>query len=182
MPKLSKPADRICGSCLHGKQARASYKSKIYQSTSQPLELVHTNLCGPARVQTLQGERYFMLFIDDYTRIIWVTFLKTKSEAFDKFKLFNAKVENESGHKIKCLRSDNGGEFVLTEFKNFCEQNGIKRKYYTSNTPQQNGISETKNRIVQEATRTMLLEAKQAETFWREALAAAVYIIKIELS
>ena len=63
-----------------------------------------------------------MLFIDDYSRMIWVIFLKTKSEAFDKFKLFKAKVENECGHKIKCLRSDNGGEFTLTEFNNLCEK------------------------------------------------------------
>ena len=118
-----------------------------------------------------------MLFIDDYTRMIWVTFLKTKSEAFDKFKLFKAKVQNECGHKIKCLRSDNGGEFTLTEFKNFCEENVIKRQYCTANTPQQNGITERKNRTVQEAARTMLLEAKAAETLWKEAVVAVVYTI-----
>ena len=118
-----------------------------------------------------------MLFIDNYSRMIWITFLNTKSEAFNKFKLFKTKVENECGHKIKCLRSDNGGEFTLTEFKNFCEENGIKRQYCTTNTPQQNGITERKNRTVQEAGRTMLLEAKVAETFWKEAVAATIYTI-----
>jgi hypothetical protein len=70
----------------------------------QPLELVHIDLCGPTRTKILQGERYFMLFIDDYTRMTWVTFLKNKSKAFDKFKAFKALVENETEMKIRCLR------------------------------------------------------------------------------
>ena len=70
MPRIPKPTNRLCGSCLHGKQVRTTFKPKIHQSTSQPLELVHTDLCGPARIQSLQGERYFMLFIDDYSRMI----------------------------------------------------------------------------------------------------------------
>ena len=106
---------------------RPNFKVKVYQSTSHPLELVHTDLCGPARTKTLQGELYFMLFIDEFSRMTRVTFLKNKFEAFEKFKLFKAKVENESGHKIKCLRSDNGGEFTSGEFKIFYEENGIKR-------------------------------------------------------
>ena len=141
------------------------------------MELVHIDLCGPARVQTLEGELYFTLFINDYSRMTWVTFLKSKSEAFKKFKLFKAKVENESGRKIKCLRSDNGGEFTSGEFKSFCDEEGIKRQYCTARTPQQNGIAERKNQTVQEAVRTMLLEANLTETFWREAVGAAVYII-----
>ena len=75
-------------------------------------------------------------------------------------------------------RSDDGGEFLLTEFQNFFEEHGIKRQYYTTNT-QQNGITERKNRIVQEAARTMLLEEKVAEIFWREAVGVVVYIINI---
>jgi hypothetical protein len=68
-------------------------------------------------LRVLQGESYFMLLIDDYTRMTWVTFLKNKSEAFEKFKAFKALVENETDMKIKCLRSDNGGEFTSNEFE-----------------------------------------------------------------
>ena len=64
--------------------------------TSHPLEIIHTNIYGPTRTKILQGEYYFMLFIDDYTRMSWVTFLKEKSEAFEKFKFFQVKVENET--------------------------------------------------------------------------------------
>ena len=86
-----------------------------------------------------------MLLIDDYTR---VTFLKEKSEAFMKFKAFKALVENERIHEIKCLRSNNGGEFTSNEFNEFCENPGIKRQFLGAKNPQQNGVAERKNRTV----------------------------------
>ena len=91
-----------------------------------------------------------MFFIDDYTRMTWVTFLKKKSEAFEKFKIFKEMVENETHVKIKCLRSDNGGEFNSNEFNEFCKTHGIKRQFSVANTPQQNDVVERKNRTVQE--------------------------------
>lgn len=91
-----------------------------------------------------------MLLIDDFSCMTWVTFLKEKSKALEKFKVFKALVENEIGLKIKCLRSDNGGGFTSNEFINFCEKNGIKRQYSTTRTTHQNDVVERKNRIVQE--------------------------------
>ena len=81
----------------------------------------------------MQGESYFMLFINDFTRMAWVFFLKEKSEAFNKFKAFKILVENETEEKIKCIRSDNGGEFTSKEFDLFCEIHGMKRKLSSSN-------------------------------------------------
>ena len=92
MQKILKPINRLCGSYQHGKDVREKFKEKVFNSTSHPLEIVHIYLCGPARTQTLQGERYFMLFIDDYSIMTWVTFLKNKTKAFKKFKLFKPKV------------------------------------------------------------------------------------------
>ena len=97
--------------------------------TSHPLEIVHTDPYGPTRTTIRQGEHYFMLIIDDYTRMTWVTFLKEKSEAFEKFKIFKAMVENETYMKIKCLRSDNRGEFTSKYFNEFCEIHCIKRPF-----------------------------------------------------
>ena len=106
----------------------------------------------------------------------WVTFLKEKSEAFMKFKSFKALVENESNIKIKCLISDNGGDFTSNEFNDFCETHGIKRQFSAAKTPQQNGVVERKKRIVQEAARTMLNEAKLPDGYWRETVYATIYI------
>ena len=75
-----------------------------------------------------------MLFIDDFTRMCWVSFLKEKSEAFQKFKAFKIIVENEIGEKLKCLRYNNGGEFTSGEFNLFCENHGIKRQFSTKDT------------------------------------------------
>ena len=81
-----------------------------------------------------------MILVDDFSRMMWVAFLKEKSEAFDKFKIFKNRVENESGVKIKCLRPNRGGEFTSREFNIFSEENGIKRKISSPKTPKKNGI------------------------------------------
>ena len=85
-----------------------------------------------------------MLLIDDYTRMTCVTFLKEKSETFEKFKIFKAMIENEINQKIKCLRSDNGGEFTSNKFNDFCEIHGIKRQFSAAKTPQENNVVERK--------------------------------------
>jgi hypothetical protein len=104
MPKITKPSRTICKLCQHRKKSRVSFKTKEY-TTSKPLELVHTGLCEPTITKNLQGDlSYFMFLIDYYTRMTWVTFLKNKSEAFEKFKEFKSLVENETNLKIKCLR------------------------------------------------------------------------------
>ena len=106
-----------------------------------------------------------MLFIDDFTRMAWVCFLKEKSEAFKLFKTFKTLVENEKEAKIKCLRSDNGGEFNSKEFDLFYETHGIKRQFSTARTPQQKGIVERRNRTVQEDSRTILNEATLSDGY-----------------
>ena len=118
-----------------------------------------------------------MLFIYDFTRIAWVFFLKEKSEAFNKFKAFKTLFENETKAKIKCLRSNNGSEFTSKEFDLFCETHGIKRQFFVAKTPQQNGIAERRIRTVQEATRTMLNQARLSNGYWREAVSITIRIL-----
>lgn len=77
LSKLEKPADIVCKDYQMGKQTRTSFKSKDLSYT-KPFELVHTDLCGPNRTASLQGEKYFMLLIDDFSRMTWMTFLKEK--------------------------------------------------------------------------------------------------------
>ena len=86
MPKISKPTNTICESCRHDKQTKVEFKTKEHFAP-RPLELVHTNLCGPMRTKVLYGELYFMLMIDDYTKMKVVTFLKKNTEAFYCFRI-----------------------------------------------------------------------------------------------
>ena len=103
MPKISKTPTTLCEACRHGKQTKVQFKTKEHFS-SHPLELIHTDLCGPMRTKGLHGEFYFMLMIEDYTRMTAISFLKKKSEAFECFKIYKELVKNETDLKIKFLR------------------------------------------------------------------------------
>ena len=92
------------------------------------------------RKNSPRGEQYYILFINDFSRMCWIGFIKHKDEALEKFQIIKALVENELYLKIKFLRSDRGGEYILDEFFDFCEQHGIKRQFYVAGTPQKNGM------------------------------------------
>ena len=105
LPDISILENTICKSCQFGKKTRAHFPEKE-GSASKPRELVHTDLCGPSRKKSPRGEEYFILFIDDFSRMCWIGLLKHKDEAFEKFQAFQYLVENELDRKIKCLRSN----------------------------------------------------------------------------
>ena len=158
LPRISKPNNFVCESCQMGKLTLAQFKSKSFTSLEKPLQIVHMNLCGPSRKEGTGGEHYFMLVIDDFSRLTWVSFLREKSDAFEKFKKFNALAENHIGRKLKAIHSDRGEEFLSRDFKEFCDRHGIKREYTISGTPQQNGVVECQNRSVQHMARAMKSE------------------------
>jgi hypothetical protein len=111
LPVIKDLSSSVYKQCQHGKQTRVKFKTKEH-STTKPLEIVHANVYGPMRTTGLKGERYFLLFMDDFTRMTWMFLLKKKSETFSCFQIFKESTENECDMKIKCLRSDNGGESV----------------------------------------------------------------------
>ena len=177
LPNLNSDHSSICKGCALGKNTKHSFPNSVHKSKNI-LELIHTDLCGPMSVPSLNGCQFYVIFIDDYSRRTWIYFLKTKesSEVLSKFKEFKALVENQSGQKIKTLRSDNGGEFTSDIFKNFCISVGIKREYSVPYNPQQNGIAERKNRSIVESARAMLHDQNLHYSFWAEASNTAVYI------
>jgi len=91
------------------------------------LDYIHSNLWGPSKVPSLGGKLYMLTFVDDFSCKVWVYFLRQKNETFFMFKKFKALVDNQTGRNIKKLRSDNGLEFVESEFNEFCGVNGIAR-------------------------------------------------------
>ena len=109
---------------------KSIFKSKTYTS-KEVLEIVHTDLCGAIEALSYKGDRYIMLFVDDYSRMMTIMFLKKKSNAFQMFKWYLARVEKETRKSLECLRLDKGGEFTSREFEVFCNDKGIKRRKST---------------------------------------------------
>ena len=99
----------VCEGCVLGKHHREMFDKGKSWRDKEPLQLIHSDICGPLETPSLSHAVYFLTFIDDFTCKTWVYFLKYKSETFFKFLLFKSLVENESGKKIKTLRNDNGG-------------------------------------------------------------------------
>ena len=154
LPKID--SLNFCEGCVYGKQCRPSFPVGKAWRASHCLKLVHVDLCGPMFVESLGGRRYFLLLVDDFSRMCWVYFWKCKSEAFEQFKRFKSLVEKQSGCQIKSLRTDRGGEFLSTEFNTYCEENGIHRELTAPRTLQQNGIAERKTRTIVEMGRSMM--------------------------
>ncbi|GJV18873.1 retrovirus-related pol polyprotein from transposon TNT 1-94 [Tanacetum coccineum] len=175
IPGLTKVSLPFCEYCVISKQHRLKFKTSNSRSVSV-LELVHSDV-WQAPVQSLGGAKYFVSFIDDYSRRCWVYPIKKKSNVFEVFKVYKARVELDSGKKIKCLRTDNGGEYTGDEFDLFCRQEGIKRQFTTAYTPQQNGVAERMNSTLLERARAMLATTSLGKSFWAEAVNTACYVI-----
>lgn len=166
-----------CVSCAEGKQSRAPFHKKdVVIKTSGILELVHTDLGGPMG-PSLGGARYFSLYIDDFSRKVFPSFLKEKSAAVGAFRMFKAVTENQTGLKVKRLRSDNGTEVVNQEMIDICAEAGIIHEKSAPYTPQQNGVSERMMRTVVERARCMLSDGNLDQKLWAEAIHHAVYLI-----
>ena len=176
LPNLKYQSDALCEACQKGKQIKTSFNSTNIVSTSRPLELLHIDLFGPTRIASLNGKKYGLVIVDDYTRWTWVKFLAHKDESFKIFCILYKNIQNSKGTCISAIRSDHGGEFENESFQTFCEENGITHNFSTPRTPQQNGVVERKNRSLQEMTRTMLHDTNMAKHFWAEAVNTACYI------
>lgn len=176
LPSL-KDSTKICTDCLVGKQHREAFPQKSPWRASKRLELIHADICGPIKPESNSNKRYFITFIDDYSRKTWVYFLSEKSAALEIFKKFKAMVEKETEDSICCLRTDRGGEFISLEFDRFCSSNGIKRQLTASYTPQQNGVAERKNRTIMNMVRSMLSEKEVPKQFWPEAVNWSIFVL-----
>nr|GFA53211.1 putative ribonuclease H-like domain-containing protein [Tanacetum cinerariifolium] len=160
LPTKSFDNDHTCTACLKGKQNKASCKSKLVNSMTKPLHTLHMDLFGPTSVSSISHKWYCLVVTDDFSRFTWTFFLRTKDETSDILKKFITEIENLKDYKVKIIRCDNGGEFRNKEMNDFCSQKGVKREFSNARTPQQNGVTERRNRILIEAARTMLADAK----------------------
>src|SRR5258708_2453944 len=135
--------EEFCEACAMGKVHRSPFLLS-QSSTTRCLELIHTDLCGPLTT-SIDGWNYFTLFIDDYSQMKFIYFLKKKDYVFNTFKEFKTMVERDTNLCIKCICSDNGGEYTSPTFSDFLKSEGITHQTTTPYSPEQNGQSEHAN-------------------------------------
>jgi len=164
LPQL-KCSSLLCEDCVLGKQHRNSFPRENMWRASQPLQLLHANICGPISLISNSHQWYLLTFIDDFSRKFWVLFLTDKLDAFKQFQLFKTKIEKEIGTSIRGLRTDRGGEFTSNEFFKFYATNDIHHQLTAAYTPQQNGVVERKNRTIMNMVRSLLTSRQVPKTF-----------------
>jgi hypothetical protein len=127
--------DGVCTGCDLGKNVKGSFSSNDNRYKGI-LDLIHTDVCGPMTIFSLNEYLYYVLFINDHSQKTWIYFLKTKDGVLARFQEFKYQVEKLTGRRIKELRSDNGGEYTSRDFNDFCIKAGINREYIVPYNPQ----------------------------------------------
>lgn len=168
--------EKICEDCIIGKQQREPFNVSKKQS-KDILELIHTDLCGPMEQTSIGGSKYFLTFIDDFSRYLHVYILDSKDQVTETFIDFKNMIEKQTGKKIKKIRSDNGKEYLNEKLKKMLKNEGIVHQLTVRYTPQQNGVAERMNRSIVEKARTLLSDAKLNKEYWAEAVATAAYLL-----
>ncbi|KAK2988761.1 hypothetical protein RJ640_025920 [Escallonia rubra] len=165
-----------CEVCELAKSHRVSFPLALNKSPD-PFMIIHSDVWGPSKVNSLGGSRWFVTFIDDCTGMTWVQLMKSKSEVNVLFQQFCKMIHTQYNARIQVLRSDNGGEYLSAELQQYLKAHGIIHQTTCSNTPQQNGVAERKNRHLLEVVRASLIEAHLPLSYWSEALILTAYLI-----
>ncbi|GJT34671.1 retrovirus-related pol polyprotein from transposon TNT 1-94 [Tanacetum coccineum] len=175
LPKLKSEKDHLCSACAIGKSKKKPHKPKSEDTNQEKLYLLHMDLCGPMRVASVNGKKYILVIVDDYSRFTWVKFLRSKDEAPDFIIKFLKMIQVRLKVPVRRIRTDNGTEFVNQTLREYYEKVGISHETSVARSPQQNGVVERRNRTLIEAARTMLIYAKALLFLWAEAVATACY-------
>src|SRR5271154_1252957 len=164
-----------CESCILAKQHRLPFHDSNYHATEK-LEYIHSDLCGPF-VLSIGKSKYYLTLIDDFTRFKWVITLPNKKSktVLAAFAMWIQSVENQTGHKVKFIKTDGGKEY-LGDLTTFLKNLGIEHHQTPPYTSQSNGVAERLNRILNESIRAMLYQANMPESFWAEAVVTAAHI------
>nr|GFB92795.1 retrovirus-related Pol polyprotein from transposon TNT 1-94 [Tanacetum cinerariifolium] len=148
LPKVKFEKDHLCSACEQWKIHRKHHKPKTAFASNKPLYLLHMDLCGPTRVESINGKRYMLVVVDDYSRYTWR------------------------------VRTDNGTEFKNKTLAKFFDEVGITQQFSTARTPQQNGVVERRNQTLVEAARTMLTFVNLPLFLWAKAITTACFTQK----
>ncbi|GJR61193.1 retrovirus-related pol polyprotein from transposon TNT 1-94 [Tanacetum coccineum] len=175
IPRLKFQKDHLCSACALGKSKKSSHQPKAEDTNQEKLYLLHMDLCGPMRVASINGKRYILVIVDDYSRFTWVRFLKTKDEAPAAIIKCIKNIQVRLKATVRNVRTDNGTEFVNQTLREWYENVGITHQTSIARTPQQNGVVERQNQTLVEAARTMLIFSKALLFLLAEAINTACY-------
>ncbi|GJS00449.1 retrovirus-related pol polyprotein from transposon TNT 1-94 [Tanacetum coccineum] len=160
LPQLKFEKDHLCSACQLRKSRKATHKPKTINTITEVLHTLHMDLCGPLRVQSINGKKYILVIVDDYSRFTWVKFLRSKDETLAFVINLLKQLQVGLNKTVRFVRTDNGTEFVNKDLTDYYESVGITHEKTVPRTPQQNGVVERRNRTLVEAARTMLIFSK----------------------
>ncbi|WVZ04379.1 hypothetical protein V8G54_025185 [Vigna mungo] len=170
LPSITQPR-KECETCIIRKQARRPFRKQLESRSKERLEVLHSDVCGPIEPPTVAGNRYFVTFIDEFNRMVWVSFMRQKNEVLGIFKHFKKQAKGEIERRIKLIRTDGGGEYTSREFEAFCQENGVIHEH--------NGLAERRNRTIMNIAKCMLKEKSVICELWGEAVATAVHVLNM---
>jgi hypothetical protein len=165
----------VCEPCIMGKQTRTPFPHGESE-TSEVLELVHMDVCGPMPVASKGGSRFFATFTDDYSKLSVAVPIAHKSQVVAVTRQTVARLELQSGKKLKSVRTDRGSEYLNQEMRGYFGEKGVVHQAGARYSPEQNGTAERLNRILMERSRAMLVDSGLPEELWAEAVVTANYV------
>jgi len=184
LPDLDFTDLNVCVDCIKGKQTKHTKKGAT--RSTQLLEIIHTDICGPFDVNYFNKEKYFITFIDDFSRYGHVYLLHEKSQSVNALKVYINEVERQLDRKVKIVRSDRVVEYYgrydesgqhRGPFAKFLKKRGICAQYTMPGTPQQNGVSERRNRTLMDMVRSMLSNSCLPVSLWMYVLKIVMYLL-----
>ncbi|GJQ75230.1 hypothetical protein Trydic_g9830 [Trypoxylus dichotomus] len=158
-----------CDIRCKGKLTKQPFPKKSDRETAL-LKIIHTDVCAPMRVESLSKAKYFVEFVNDYSRYSTVYFVRTKDEVLEKAKIFINQVTNFHNRNVKCLQSDNDTEYTSKRFEDFLKERGISQRLTSPYCPEQNGVSQCRNRTLLDMARCLMKQTELPSQFWAKAV------------
>nr|GEW16441.1 retrovirus-related Pol polyprotein from transposon TNT 1-94 [Tanacetum cinerariifolium] len=175
LPKLKFFKDHLCSSCELGKAKRKSFQTKTTPSSKRRLQLLHMDLCGSMRVESINGRKYVLVIVDDYSRYTWTHFLRSKDDTLEVLIDFLRLVQRGLHAQVRIVRAEKGTEYLNKTLHAYFAAKGINHQTFIARTPEQNSVVKRWNRTLVEAARTMLSAAKVPLFFWAEAISTTCF-------
>ncbi|GJV00854.1 retrovirus-related pol polyprotein from transposon TNT 1-94 [Tanacetum coccineum] len=174
LPKLKFEKDHLCSAYAMVKSKKKPHKPKSEDTNQEKLYLLHMDLCGPMHVASVNGKKYILVIVDDYSQFTWVKFLRSKDEAPDFIIKFLKMIQVRLKVTVRRIRTDNGTKFVNQTLREYYEKIDISHETSVARSPQQNGVVKRRNRTLIEDANTMLIYAKALLFLWAKIVASAL--------